>query len=113
MPRPSWSRDSIVSSIMVKGADFTPRVRQGIGRMQAMRMLALDTSTEWLSVAVFDGRTALARREHAGNASSERILPLVAEVFAEAGISLAELDGIAYGAGPGSFTGVRIACGVV
>jgi tRNA threonylcarbamoyladenosine biosynthesis protein TsaB len=78
-----------------------------------MRILALDTSTEWLSVAVFDGRTAVVGRERAGNASSERILPLTARVLAEAGISLAELGGIAYGAGPGSFTGVRIACGVV
>jgi tRNA threonylcarbamoyladenosine biosynthesis protein TsaB len=81
--------------------------------MRRMRILALDTSTDWLSVAVFDGRAALARREHARNASSERVLPLVAQMLAEAGVSLAALDGIAYGAGPGSFTGVRIACGVV
>src|SRR5882672_2461500 len=113
MPRPSWSSDSIVSSIMVKGADFTPRVHRGIGRMPVMRILALDTSTEWLSVAVFDGRSAIGSRERAGNASSERILPLVAQILAEAGASLGALDGIAYGAGPGSFTGVRIACGVV
>jgi len=78
-----------------------------------MRILALDTSTAWLSVAVFDGRTANVIRERAGTASSERILPLTAKVLAEAGTSLGELDGIAYGAGPGSFTGVRIACGVV
>ena len=57
--------------------------------------------------------TADVIRERAGNASSERILPLTAKVLAEAGTSLGELDGIAYGAGPGSFTGVRIACGVV
>jgi tRNA threonylcarbamoyladenosine biosynthesis protein TsaB len=78
-----------------------------------MQILALDTSTEWLSVAVHDGRTSAAVRERAGNASSERILPLVARVLAEAGTSLRGLGGIAYGAGPGSFTGVRIACGVV
>lgn len=78
-----------------------------------MRILALDTSTAWLSVAVFDGRTANVIRERAGTASSERILPLTANVLAEAGVSLSDLDGIAYGAGPGSFTGVRIACGVV
>ncbi len=51
-------------------------------------------------------------RERAGNASSERILPAIGEVLAQGGTSLAQLDGIAYGAGPGSFTGVRIACGV-
>jgi tRNA threonylcarbamoyladenosine biosynthesis protein TsaB len=81
--------------------------------MPGMRILALDTSTDWLSVAVFDGRDAIAIREHAGNASSERILPLCAQILAEAGATLAALDGIAYGAGPGSFTGIRIACGVV
>src|SRR6476620_5342569 len=78
-----------------------------------MKILALDTSTEWLSVAVFDGRTAVVIRERAGNASSEHILPVTARVLAVAATSLAGLDGIAYGAGPGSFTGVRIACGVV
>jgi tRNA threonylcarbamoyladenosine biosynthesis protein TsaB len=78
-----------------------------------MQILALDTSTEWLSVAVFDGRTAAVIRERTGNASSERILPLTSRVLAEAGSSLVALGGIAYGAGPGSFTGVRIACGVV
>jgi tRNA threonylcarbamoyladenosine biosynthesis protein TsaB len=78
-----------------------------------MQILALDTSTHWLSAAVFDGHTAAVVREHAGNASSERILPAVARVLAEAGTSLAELAGIAYGAGPGSFTGIRMACGIV
>lgn len=78
-----------------------------------MQILALDTSTAWLSVAVFDGRSAAVLREHAGNAASERILPLTAKVLAEAGTSLAALGGIAYGAGPGAFTGIRIACGVV
>lgn len=78
-----------------------------------MQILALDTSTEWLSVAVHDGRMTAAVRERAGNAASERILPLTARMLAEAGTSLQALGGIAYGAGPGSFTGVRIACGVV
>ena len=48
-----------------------------------MRILALDTSTEWLSVAVFDGRTTVVGGERAGNASSERILPLTARVLDE------------------------------
>src|SRR6478752_7668390 len=78
-----------------------------------MKILALDTSTEWLSVALFDGENAIAMRERAGNASSGRILPAIGEILAQGGASLGELDGIAYGAGPGSFTGVRIACGVV
>jgi tRNA threonylcarbamoyladenosine biosynthesis protein TsaB len=78
-----------------------------------MQILALDASTDWLSVALFDGRTPTVIRERAGNAASERILPLVHRVLADAGTSLAALGGIAYGAGPGSFTGLRIACGVV
>jgi tRNA threonylcarbamoyladenosine biosynthesis protein TsaB len=78
-----------------------------------VQILALDTSTAWLSVALYDGQSALVARERAGTAASERLLPLTAQVLAEAGTALAQLLGIAYGAGPGSFTGVRIACGVV
>ena len=77
-----------------------------------MKLIAFDTSTEWLSVALYDGQQAIAMRERAGNASSERILPAIGEILAQGGASLADIDGIAYGAGPGSFTGVRIACGV-
>jgi tRNA threonylcarbamoyladenosine biosynthesis protein TsaB len=77
-----------------------------------MKILAFDTSTRWLSVACLaDGRWAR-RAEAAGQAHSERLLPLVDAVLAEAGLALRELDAIAFGAGPGSFTGVRIACGV-
>ena len=77
-----------------------------------MRILALDTSTEWCSVAVGDGREWHRSDEHAGQSHSERVLPMVRSVLAEAGWALADLDGIAFGAGPGSFTGVRIGCGV-
>jgi len=77
-----------------------------------MRILALDSSTDWLSVAVGDGAQWHGRTERAATAASERALPLISEVLAEAGWSLRALDGIAFGAGPGSFTGVRIACGI-
>jgi tRNA threonylcarbamoyladenosine biosynthesis protein TsaB len=77
-----------------------------------MRILALDTSTEWCSVAVGDGAVWHRRDEHAGQAHSERVLPMVHAALAEAGWTLASLDGLAFGAGPGSFTGIRIACGV-
>ena len=77
-----------------------------------MRILALDTSTEWCSVAVGDGNEWHCLDELAGQAHSERLLPMVREALAEAGWALSELDGIAFGAGPGSFTGVRIGCGV-
>ena len=77
-----------------------------------MRILAIDTSTDWLSVAAGDGAMWHARQERAGSANSERLLPAVHAVLAEAQWRLADLDGIAFGAGPGAFTGVRIACSV-
>jgi tRNA threonylcarbamoyladenosine biosynthesis protein TsaB len=77
-----------------------------------MKILALDTSTEYLSLAlVLDGK-AFVRDQHAGQTHSQRILPLLRELLDEAGIELPQLDGIAFGAGPGSFTGLRIGCGV-
>ncbi|MEO8537198.1 MAG: tRNA (adenosine(37)-N6)-threonylcarbamoyltransferase complex dimerization subunit type 1 TsaB [Betaproteobacteria bacterium] len=78
-----------------------------------MLILALDSSTQWLSVAVYDGRKATVIRERAGQAASERILPMTTRVLADAGTTLGALGGIAFGAGPGAFTGVRITCGVV
>jgi tRNA threonylcarbamoyladenosine biosynthesis protein TsaB len=77
-----------------------------------MRILVLETSTEWCSVAVGDGSNWRVRDELAGQAHSERALVLCAELLAEAGWTLESLDGIAFGAGPGSFTGIRIACGL-
>jgi tRNA threonylcarbamoyladenosine biosynthesis protein TsaB len=77
-----------------------------------MRILALDTSTEYLSLALsLDGKV-LSRDVHAGQTHSQLILPMIGELLAEAGVALKQLEGIAFGAGPGSFTGLRICCGV-
>ena len=80
-------------------------------------ILAVETSTEWCSVAL--GRAApdgaiecFSRHEHTGARSSSRVLPAAGEVLAEAGIRLSDCAAIAFGAGPGSFTGLRTACGV-
>ena len=77
-----------------------------------MRILGFDTSTEWLSVAAGDGTAWYEHLERAGSANSERLVPAIDGVLAAAGWTLADLDGIAFGAGPGAFTGVRIACSV-
>ncbi|MDR0769778.1 MAG: tRNA (adenosine(37)-N6)-threonylcarbamoyltransferase complex dimerization subunit type 1 TsaB [Burkholderiales bacterium] len=77
-----------------------------------MRLLALETSTHWLSVAVGGAAGWVTRDVEVGPGHSGRILPLIQEALAEAGTSLKQIDAIAFGAGPGSFTGVRIACGV-
>jgi tRNA threonylcarbamoyladenosine biosynthesis protein TsaB len=77
-----------------------------------MRILAIETSTPWCSVAVGDGAVWHVRESLAGQAHSERALADVEAVLAEAGWPLASLDGVAFGAGPGSFTGIRIACGI-
>jgi tRNA threonylcarbamoyladenosine biosynthesis protein TsaB len=105
------SRSACVDAC-TKGADCTGRRERGAGRIMVMQVLAFDTSTSWLSVALYDGVQAIVVTERCGNASSERILPAVGELLARAGTALSRLDGIAYGAGPGAFTGVRIACAV-
>ncbi|MDP3419537.1 MAG: tRNA (adenosine(37)-N6)-threonylcarbamoyltransferase complex dimerization subunit type 1 TsaB [Thiobacillus sp.] len=77
-----------------------------------MKLLVLDTSTEWCSAALWlDGRIQ-ARRVLAEQRHSSLLLPMVDDLLRESGLSLRQLDGIGYGAGPGSFTGLRIACAV-
>ena len=77
-----------------------------------MKLLALDTSTEYCSAALWLDGTVLARRTLAGQQHSSLLLPMVDELLREADLPLRGLDGIAFGAGPGSFTGLRIACAV-
>jgi len=77
-----------------------------------MRIVALDASTELCTVALGDGVVWHERTERAGQRHSELLLPMVRELLAESRVSLSDLNGIAFGAGPGSFTGLRIACGV-
>ena len=77
-----------------------------------MKILAIDTSTEYCSAAVLHGSALASRSERAGQRHSELLLPMIDALLAETGLSLAQLDGVAFGAGPGSFTGLRIACGV-
>jgi tRNA threonylcarbamoyladenosine biosynthesis protein TsaB len=77
-----------------------------------MNILALDTSTEYCSVALWRDGVVHERAIRAGQGHSEMLTGMVDAVLAEGGLKLAMLDGIAYGQGPGSFTGLRIACAV-
>lgn len=77
-----------------------------------MKLLALDTSTEYLSLALWQDGALKVRELLAGQKHSTLILPLLRELLDEAGLPLHALDGIAFGHGPGSFTGLRIGCGV-
>lgn len=77
-----------------------------------MNLLALETSTHHLSVALLMGDICLTRSEFLANGGSDRLLPWVQSLLAEGGLALKQLDGIAFGAGPGAFTGLRLACGV-
>ena len=77
-----------------------------------MKILALETSTELCSAALWlDGRVD-AREVVAGQRNSELLLPMVDALLAAHELLARDLDGIAFGSGPGAFTGVRIACGV-
>jgi len=77
-----------------------------------MRILALDTSTEYCSVALWRDGAVDAREVLAGQRHSELLLPMVDELLKQHGLRVHDLDGIAFGQGPGSFTGLRIGCGV-
>jgi tRNA threonylcarbamoyladenosine biosynthesis protein TsaB len=77
-----------------------------------VRLIALDTATERCSAALWlDGAVRTREAPRAG-AASELILCLIEELFAESGVALASLDAIAFGRGPGAFTGVRLAAGI-
>jgi len=78
----------------------------------ADRFLAFDTSTDRLSIAVRHGARTVAHEGPGGAQSSTTLIPRIRELLAEAGLALGELDAIAFGRGPGSFTGLRTACAV-
>jgi tRNA threonylcarbamoyladenosine biosynthesis protein TsaB len=77
-----------------------------------MLILSLETSTELGSCALFQDGELIERVCPAGRSHSETLLPLIRELMQEAGIGFAQLDAIAFGAGPGAFTGLRVACGI-
>lgn len=78
-----------------------------------MKILAIDTATEQCSVALRVDGSTISREIVTPRGHAELVMPMIDEVMRAATMRLAELDGIAFGRGPGAFTGVRIAAGVV
>lgn len=77
-----------------------------------MKLLAVDTATERCSVALMIDDRIIERATETPRGHADLVLPMVEAVLAESGLTLRQLDGLAYGRGPGAFTGVRIAVGV-
>ena len=75
-------------------------------------MLAFDTSTDRLSVALTDGARVWQHSGPGGALASTTLIPAILALLAESGLALGQLDAIVFGRGPGSFTGLRTACSV-
>lgn len=78
-----------------------------------MRLIAIDTATELCSVALYVDGKVRERAARQPRAHADHVLPFVSALLSEAELSLAQLDGLAFGRGPGGFTGLRIAAAVV
>ncbi len=92
---------------MIAEAGGTPQPIQ-----YRMRFAAIETSTEWCSIALWDAGESIALEERAGVRHGELALPMLEALFARAGYGMQALDAIVFGAGPGAFTGLRVACGL-
>lgn len=77
-----------------------------------MKIAAFETAGEWCSVALWLDGEVRAIEARAGQRHGELVLPMLDELLAGARLAVRDLEAVAYGAGPGSFTGLRIACGV-
>ena len=77
-----------------------------------MNLLAIETSTELCSAALLRGDELFVEEILAPNQHAERLAPLIRRLLARAGLAPGDLDAFAFGQGPGSFTGMRIACGM-
>src|SRR5512146_1575712 len=77
-----------------------------------MNFAAIETSSDWCSVALWaDGEIAAIERR-AGHRHGDLVLPMLERLLAQRGLAARSLDAVAFGAGPGAFTGLRIACGL-
>lgn len=78
-----------------------------------MKLLAVDTSTEACSAALYADGQVIERFQLTPRTHTKVIMSMIDSIMAEAQITRAQLDGLAFGRGPGSFTGIRIATGVI
>jgi tRNA threonylcarbamoyladenosine biosynthesis protein TsaB len=78
-----------------------------------VNLLAVETSTELCSVALLRGGELFVEEALAENRHSELLVPMIRKVFERAHLDARRMDAFAFGQGPGSFTGIRIACGIV
>ncbi len=81
-------------------------------KLPAPKILAFDTSTEVMSIAVQNGADVFEFVGMGGAQASSRLIPEIQTLMAKVGLALIDLDGIAFGAGPGAFTGLRASCAV-
>jgi tRNA threonylcarbamoyladenosine biosynthesis protein TsaB len=78
-----------------------------------LNLLAVETSTELCSVALLRGGELFVEEALAENRHSELLVPMVRKVLERARLTALQMDAFGFGQGPGSFTGIRIACGIV
>jgi tRNA threonylcarbamoyladenosine biosynthesis protein TsaB len=86
--------------------------QEASARIGAVKLLAFEAATRRLSVALWNEGELAEKSADVSNGGSERLLPWANELLAAAGLTFRQLDGLAFGAGPGGFTGLRLACGV-
>ena len=79
----------------------------------ALNLLAVETSTELCSVALLRGAELFVEEALAENRHSELLAPMIRRVFERSHLAARDMDAFGFGQGPGSFTGIRIACGIV
>ena len=75
-------------------------------------LLAIDTSTEQASVALLSNHHILVKEQGSQKTHAQVLLPMIEQLMVDAALSIQQLDGIIFGSGPGSFTGLRIACSI-
>ena len=95
------------ASLRQRGVVFLPAFSEPY-----MNLIALDTSTEFLSLAIAIDGTLLNEHQHVGQRHAELTLPLLRSLLAYSQHALQDFDAIVYSQGPGAFTGLRIGCGI-